>query len=339
MIKELSRLKSTPSSAKINYLLIPVTVFNINKEGAEKFNKIYLWLKDQNLYKIERTTSGGIKSGPHRKRPAWDVKKSRTCIEITLLMEGRAWRIQFRSELQEGMSGRKAFTMFKRILLKRGIDLEKYAIDNGREVKEQIEKPLIGAKNRLFYDRTFEKVNHIDFHSSYAGGLANSHPEFREVLNELYAKREEKKEYKNILNFSIGFMQSIAGCNARWAHLSRDAIKDNNERVKNLAKILEKTGRMVLSFNTDGIWYKGAVYHGEGEGEGLGEWHNDHTNCTFRAKSSGSYEFIEKGKYYPVVRGITNSSKKNWEWGDIYSKKAELVLFTFDEERGVTTDG
>lgn len=339
MIKELSRLKSTPSSAKINYLLIPVTVFNINKEGAEKFNKIYLWLKDQNLYQIERTSSGGIKSGPHRKRPAWDIKKSRTCIEITLLMEGRAWRIQFRSELQEGMSGRKAFTLFKRILLKRGIDLDKYAIDNGREVKEEIEKPLIGAKRKLFYDRTFEQVNHIDFHSSYAGGLANSHPEFREVLEELYAKREEKKEYKNILNFSIGFMQSIAGCNARWAHLSRDAIKDNNERVKNLAKKLEKTGRMVLSFNTDGIWYKGAVYHGEGEGEGLGEWHNDHTNCTFRAKSSGSYEFIEKGKYYPVVRGITNSSKKNWEWGDIYSKKAELVLFTFNEEKGVTTDG
>ena len=339
MIRELARLKHTASSAKINYLLIPVSVFKINKEGAEKFNKIYLWLKSQNLYQIERTNSGGIKSGPHRKRPAWDVKKSRSCIELTVLMEGKAWRIQFRSELKEGMSGRKAFTLFKRLLTKRGINLDDYVIDNGSEVKEEIQKPLIGAKRKIFYDRTFENVNHIDFHSSYAAGLANTHPEFREVLEELYRKREEKPEYKNILNFSIGFMQSLSGCNARWAHLSRDAIQDNNNRIKNLAELLEKKGRMVLSFNTDGIWYKGPVFHGEGEGDGLGQWHNDHVNCKFRAKSSGSYEFIENHKYYPVVRGIANFSKKDWKWGDIYSKKAELVLFTFDEDKGVTTDG
>ena len=339
MLKELANLKHTASSANINYLLIPVTVFNINKEGAEKFNKIYTWLKKQNLYQLERTPSGGIKSGPRRKRPAWDVKKSRTCIEITVILDGCAWRIQFRAELKEGMSGRKAFTMFKRYMAKKGIDLDSYAIENGRDVKEGIEKPLIGAKRKLFYDREFDNVNHIDFHSSYSAGLANTHPEFREALNELYAKREEKKEYKNILNFSIGFMQSIAGCGARWAHLSRDAIADNNKRVKNLSEILEKKGRMVLSFNTDGIWYKGPVYHGEGEGDGLGQWHNDHVNCKFRAKSSGSYEFIEKGKYYPVVRGISNTSKKDWQWGDIYSNKAELKLFIFDEEKGVITDG
>lgn len=338
MLKELRQLKHTQSSAKINYLLIPVSVFDINKEGAKAFNKIYLWLKEQNLYKLERTSSGGIKSGPHRKRPAWDIKINRTCVELTVLLEEGAWRIQFRAKLPEGMSGRKAFTKFKRLLLKKGINLDSYAIENGPEVKEEIEKPLIGAKSRLFYDMTFEKVNHIDFHSSYAGGLANTHPEFRPVLNELYEKREENDEYKNILNFSIGFMQSIPGCRAKWAHLSRDAIKDNNERVKNLAEILEKKGRIVISFNTDGIWYKGAVYHGEGEGEGLGQWHNDRVNCRFRARSSGSYEFIEKGKYYPVVRGITNTSKKDWEWGDIYSKKAEITLFKFDEEKGVITD-
>ena len=339
MIKELKRLKHTKSSAKINYLLIPVSVFDITEEGAKEFNKIYLWLKQQNLYKLERTSSGGIKSGPHRKRPAWDIKVNRICVELTVIMEGCAWRIQFRTKLPEKMSGRKAFTAFRRLLLKRGIDLEKYAIENGPEVKETIEKPLIGAKRDIFYDYTFEKVNHIDFHSSFAGGLANTHPEFREVLTEIYQKREEKEENKNILNFSIGFMQSISGCNARWAHLSRDAIKDNNDRVKNLAKELEKKGRIVISFNTDGIWYKGAVYHGEGEGESLGEWHNDHTNCTFRAKSAGSYEFIEGGVYHAVVRGINNDLKTDWSWGDIYQKKAEPQLFSFTEEGGIVING
>lgn len=339
MIKELAELKHVPSSASLNYLLIPVTVFNIDREGAKKFNKIYNWLKKQDLFQLERTASGGIKSGPRRKRPAWDVKQNRSCIEITVILNGCAWRIQFRSELKEGMSGRKAFTLFKRILLKNGIDLEKYAIENGQEVKQQIETTLIGARRKVFYDREFDNVHHIDFHSSFPAGLANTHPEFREVLNELYLKREEKQEYKNILNYSIGFMQSVIGCNARWAHLSRDAIGDNNKRVKNLAETLEKKGRIVLTFNVDGIWYKGAIYHGEGEGEGLGEWHNDHVNCLFRAKSAGSYEFIENGKYTPVVRGITNESKKTWKWGDIYTKKAELTSFKFDAEKGVIIDG
>lgn len=339
MIKELKQLKHTQSSAKINYLLIPVTVFDVTEEGAKAFNKIYLWLKDQNLYKLERTSSGGIKSGPHRKRPAWDIKVNRICVELTVLLEGCAWRIQFRTKLPDKMSGRKAFTAFKRILYKKGINLDQLAIENGPAVKEEIEKPLIGAKRDIFYDYTFEKVNHIDFHSSYAGGLANTHPEFRKVLTELYNKREEKEEYKNILNFSIGFMQSLSGCGAKWAHLSRDAIKDNNKRVKNLAEILEKKGRIVLTFNTDGIWYKGAVYHGEGEGEGLGEWHNDHVNCKFRARSAGAYEFIENGNYHAVVRGIPNNLKTEWKWGDIYEKKAEPQLFSFTEEEGVIVNG
>ena len=250
-----------------------------------------------------------------------------------------AWRIQFRTKLPNKMSGRKAFTAFKRILLKHGINLDEYAISNGAEVKETIEKPLIGAKREIFYDYTFEKVNHIDFHSSYAGGLANTHPEFRDILTTLYSKREEKEEYKNILNFSIGFMQSVAGCKARWAHLSRDAIQDNNKRVKNLAETLEKKGRIVLTFNTDGIWYKGAVYHGAGEGEGLGEWHNDHIDCTFRARSAGSYEFIEKNVYHAVVRGVANDLKADWKWGDIYEKKAEPQIFKFTEEGGVAING
>lgn len=339
MLRELSRLKHAEPSAKINYLLIPVSIFDATPEGAEEFNKIYFWLKDQKLNIIERTPSGAIKSGPHRRRPAWDVRITQTCVEITALLLEGAWRIQFRSKLQKQMSGRKAFTLFKRILKKRGIDLEAYAIDNGPEIKKDIEKPLIGAKRELFYNYTFEEVNHIDFHSSYAGGLANTHPEFAEVLNELYKKREEKDEYKSILNFSIGFMQSIGGCKARWAHLSRDAIKDNNERVKKLAEILEKKGRIVISFNTDGIWYKGAVYHGAGEGDGLGQWHNDHICCKFRARSAGSYEFIENGIYNPVVRGVNNEKKNGWQWGDIYEKKAEVSLFYFDEEGGVSLNG
>ena len=108
---------------------------------------------------------------------------------------------------------------------------------------------------------------------------------------------------------------------------------------KKLAEILEKKGRIVLLFNTDGIWYKGAPYHGEGEGDGLGQWHNDHVRCKFRMKSAGAYEFIENGVYTPVVRGVSLEKREGWQWGDIYTEKAEPDILVFDEERGVLFNG
>ena len=77
MIKELMTLNHCHATQKINFLLIPVSNFDINKKGAVKFNKIYQWLKKQNLYKLERTVSGGIKNGSHMKVPAWDVRANK----------------------------------------------------------------------------------------------------------------------------------------------------------------------------------------------------------------------------------------------------------------------
>ena len=106
-----------------------------------------------------------------------------------------------------------------------------------------------------------------------------------------------------------------------------------------IVKKLEESGRTVLLLNTDGVWYNGPLYHGEGEGSGLGQWQNDHKNCQFRMASAGAYEFIEKGIYYPVIRGIPNDTKTEWKWGDIYKEKAVPSIFSFTEEEGVKLDG
>ena len=339
MLKELASLKHTASSSRLNYLLIPVTTFDITEEGAKGFNKIFFWLKRQKLHKLERTPSGSIKNGPHVKRPAWDIKSNHYCVELTVIMEGKAWRIQFRTKLPKGMSGKKAFTVFKRLLLKDGVDLDQMAIENGAEVKKEIEHYLVKAHHKFFIDKTYKNAHHIDFHSSFAGGLANTHPEFRKTLETIYENREKDEINKNILNFSIGYMQSIQGCQAKWAHLSKDAIADNNKRVLNLVEKLENSGRTVLLLNTDGVWYNGPLYHGDGEGSGLGQWENDHKNCQFRMASAGAYEFIEEGIYHPVIRGIPNDTKTEWEWGDIYKEKAIPSIFSFTEEEGVKLDG
>lgn len=339
MLKELMQCKHTVSSSRLNYLLIPVTTFNIDKEGAKNFNKIFLWLKKQKLHELERTPSGSIKTGPHVKRPAWDIKSNRYCVELTVVMNGLAWRIQFRTKLPKGLSGKKAFTLFKKLLLKDGVDLDKYEIEDGEKVKQTIEHYLVKPYHKFFIDKTYKNAHHIDFHSSFAGGLANTHPEFRKTLEWLYENREKDEINKNILNFSIGYMQSVAGCKARWAHLSKDAIEDNNKRLLELIEKLEKSGRTVLLLNTDGVWYNGPIFHGEGEGSGLGQWQNDHTNCQFRMASAGAYEFIENGIYHPVIRGIPNDTKTDWQWGDIYKEKAIPSIFTFTEEEGVKLDG
>ena len=339
MIKELAELKHCSATYHINYLLIPVSTFSITEEGALKFNKIYNWLYKQKLHKLPRTASGGIKNGPDLRVPAWDIKTNKYCVEITVILDGSAWRLQFRTETPKRLSGRAAFTKFKRLLLKNGVNLDSYIIEDGPEVKKEIEGYLVRPYHEFYIDKIFSQAHHIDFHSSFAAGLANTHPEFRKTLEWLYKNREKDEINKHILNFSIGFMQSVAGCNAKWAHLSKDAIADNNKRVTELAKILEKKGRKVLLLNTDGIWYDGPVYHGAGEGNNLGEWSNDHTNCRFRMASAGAYEFIENGDYTPVVRGIPNDTKDDWKWGDIYTKKAVPDIFTFTEEEGVKLNG
>ena len=318
-----------------NYNLIPVSELDMTEENAEYFNSIYESVKDYN--KINRTNSGGI-SIQNLVYPAYDIRNTSSCVELTVLESDGMYRIQFRNKSNAnkfGITGHKAFNRFKKMLLTDGVNLDDYKIDNGEAVKALIEKPYIKFENDSFADMVFENVHHIDFHNSYPAGLCNTHPEFRPTVERLYEKRKTNDIYKAILNLSIGYMQSLHCCKAKWAQLSKDAIADNNRRIEDIADRLRNSGRMIISYNTDGIWYIGDIYHGEGEGDKLGQWHNDHTNCKFRAKSPGSYEYIEDGKYYPVVRGLTRLDKKKprteWQWGDIYNDDCNVIKFVLTE--------
>lgn len=345
---KLDKYKSAATTFDLNYLLIPVNVIAMSEDGAKEFNAIYDWCKANILNKIKRTKSGGIESGYKLLVPSFDIRTTKTCVELTLITT-RCYRFQFRSPLDapekqeaQGIAGHQAFKAFVKILKKYDIDLEEYAVEDGASVKATIEKPHVCLANDFIADKTFMRVHHIDFHSSYPAGLANTHPEFRECLLDLYEKRKEDPTIKAIFNYSIGFMQSISGCNAKYAILSRDAIKDNNRRVEWLANKLTEAGRFILAYNTDGIWYRGDIYHGELEGDGLGEWSNDHVNCMWRAKSAGAYEFVENNEYFPVVRGKTKLDRIKprvmWEWGDIYHKDAVVLKYCYIEGKGIVTD-
>lgn len=332
--------QSAPLNKKPNYKLIPVTNIPMTKEGVEEFNKIYqLCLSIPN--KIRRTKSGGI--GKPCTPPCWDIQFTKISSEITLLAFGNMYRFQFRTPLERDgekvMSGKNAFSRFLKLCNKWNIDIESMAIKNGKKVKEEIEAPPICFEYESYKDHTFNNVYHVDFHSSYPSGLANTHPEFRPMLESLFRKRKENQFMKAVLNYTIGFMQS-SGCKYKYSHLSRDAIADNNKRVLELAKKIQDWGGIIILFNTDGFWFKAYdKYHDENEGDQLGQWHYDHMNCTFRAKSEGCYEFIEDGKYKAVVRGRTKldeiKPREQWQWGDIYQEDCYITKYKFIENRGM----
>lgn len=338
-----------PLNVAPNFAKIPANAIGANEKAAEDFNKIFHWLKEQNWNKITRTPSGGISINRRNlKFPMWDVivptEKENLTPEITICGDGIMTRIQFRN-ITNKISGTKAFKTFRKILNKHDIEIDDYIIENGEGVKKTMPAPLIACLAEELIGETLYDVHHIDFHSSHMAGLANTHPEFRPAIEEVYNNRktgteDRNQKYKAILNCSWGYMQSIKyGRKGEWAHLSKDALIDNNNRVLDIRERIEEAGGLPLLFNTDGIWYMAdEPYHGEGEGKALGEWENDHVNCQFRMKSKGCYEFIEDGQYHPVIRGQTSLDKikprTEWNWGDIY-QSSHIIHFYWNDEEGI----
>ena len=336
--------KYLPLKARPNYKHIPQTVLGITPEAAAEFNKIYQWLKQTDIweYRLARGSRNGIRTAHNVFCGCgWDVEVSKTSIELVIIYDGM-WRFLFRSDVKSdvGMYGWEAIEQFSKKCLEYGIDLEEYRIDNGEEVKKEIEEAMIcyGVMGDIS-NKIIEGAHHIDFHNSYPAGLANTHPEFRPVIEEFYVGRKIYEEYKAVLNLTIGTFQSVRMNGAAWAHLSKDAIGDNNKRIRELSDRLLQAGRLPIAYNTDGIWYCGDPYHGEGEGPNLGEWENDHTDCRIRFKSKGCYEFEENGIYHPVVRGMTYydrlKARKDWQWGDIFRAEAVPFAFAWDDEQGI----
>lgn len=313
------------------------------EDNAKFFNEVYCYLRQTDMYTIARTKAGAIRKGPRyiSNCYAWDVRKSSLGVMLTISIGGKLYVLKFglfNKEDAPEIYPNVAFKQFTEKCMEFGIDLEKYAIDNGHEVRENTETAYIDM-NKAILDKELKNVHHIDFHSSYPAGLANTHPEFRPVMEYYYNLRKTDPVAKFMMNCGIGFMcTEKLGFNARFAHLRKDAVEDNNRRIEALRLQLIMTGHRIIGHNTDGIWYQGDIYHGPGEGAALGEWENDHTNCLFRAKSDGAYEYIEKGVYKPVLRGQTTydtvePDRTKWQWGDIY--KTSVIGWKFDINKGV----
>lgn len=316
--------------------------YPLTEEAIKLWNEIIDILHKTELnYPIIRTKSGAIAKGPKKTLwncCAWDVQDTSRGARLTIILGADTYVLTLGkvSETEKDIYPDQAFNKFRDKCEEFGIDLDSYEITNGAEVKTEIPAPPIAMiHNHTEDDYGIENVHHIDFHNSYPAGLANTHPEFRPVIEYFYEQRKVDPINKAVLNYTIGQMQSLKkDFGAKFAHLAKDAITDSHDRVYDVAMNLSLTGRKVIGFNTDGVWYQGEIYHGPGEGPLLGQWEHDHTNCRFRSKSAGCYEFIENGKYHAVARGTLpldsiKPDRETWEWGDIF--KGEQLRYALDE--------
>lgn len=335
---------------KTNAYNIPVTHFNLDKEGAHKFNEILKFVVSLELPTIFRTKSGGVSNyRDFNKYNCYDYRWTSTCAEITLLTLDGCWRFQCRTKVPENKKGKSMYGStclkeFKKICLMFGIDLDDYAVDNGLEIKaewkskeKRIYKKQIYGKSLNLIDETLENVHHIDLCSGFQSGLVRAFPEFKKPCQYLYDLRKTDEAIKLIQVESIGAMWSDQR-QAKYIKLAKGAIEENNRLLMDIVHRLVASGRQPLLLNTDGVWYQGDVYHDETEFANLGGWKNDHKNCKFRMKNNVTYEFIEDGKYKVVMSGQTTldqvKCRDDWEWGDIY--KTSVIEYKIDKN-GIST--
>lgn len=131
----------------------------------------------------------------------------------------------------------------------------------------------------------------------------------------MYAYRKSRTDpkdidkWKFILSAVHGAMQSGL-TNYRLSHLAKAMIEDNIFRVSLLAHQVRESGRKVIAYCADAIWYQGEVYHGPGEGKLAGEWENDHINCRLKYLSDANYQYQENGVMHYAIRGKYSFEEK-----------------------------
>lgn len=339
--KKLSEGQEFPNFKFNQYIKNPC-YFNHVIKDKDKINSLYKLLKNSDLHKIVRTPSGGIKmNNIHHIGGAWDYKMCYTArnvfkgVIITVIIGKTVFVFKcgnFKVKDSE-MTGNKAFELFAKECKKFDIDLKKYSVDNGKEVKDEIEKPII---RNFTQHETVYNVNHIDLNSAWPSNVSEVYPELKQVFVNL------RKKDKLIGDMALGYCQS-EWINYHYSNLSKAGINGCNEKILDLVNKLMANEFDVLGINTDGIWYrdllnKNRLYTDENEGTELGQWKTDHKNCEWYAFSDGQYYFIEDGKFNAKARGYYAyeqvKPRNEWNRDDFLKAMQSLVCIEFDENEG-----
>lgn len=340
---EISKARITQD---VNRMLIPTT--KVDKDIFDEYVRMYNDKYERG--EIQRgfilTPSHGIsikRCNLRKNLNTYEVFQTKSMHELMVIEPEGMFRLQWwhgapKEFLKEKLSGRKCYIILKRELEKDGVDISKLYIQNGEEIKEQMPSPLIGVTKKTFYGVTFDNCHHVDINSAYPHFISKYHPELRPTIERMYDQRKNNPHYKLILNASYGWFQSKFFA-YKMADASKYALEQTILTLQKLAAKIEKEGGMIIAYNVDGIWYRRETPLKLTK-KGLGGIKTDHKYCKLRYKSNGVYEYIEKGKYYPVVRGKfkyeEEVDKKDWKWGDIY--KSGAIGYKITDEYGIAEE-
>lgn len=337
---------------KLNKLNLPRFILPCNEIGATVWNKLIDCLKEEYYDQLDRTPSGGLRV-MQTTGNGWYIEQSkRGCTLVAYLWLNQFRHVGFRVSFEStakinelGITGRAAYFKMRDEFKKDNINLDDYAVENGKEIKEEIKKPMIELGTFTQTDNTYVNASHIDLHSAYPSGIVANYPELKPTIERIYNNRKNSKQDTNLklqLDAAIGYFQSeyctINHNKYALAKLAKAGVNWCYDTINEIAEELNSQDKTILAFNTDGIWFidTGKRFKSKWIGDGLGKAAIDHTNCKIRFKSKGSYEFIENGKYTPVVRGSTRldqiKSRDQWKWGDIYQKEASIIYYRLDEK-------
>lgn len=343
-IERSSKLKVKPNKKQIKAI-------NIYFDRYEEWNKIALYCKSHYL-EVKPTQSGAMPiNKKHNLKERYMIVLGNQRAELTVACLKGLFRFVLKPKAGEHnpVTGRRADQVFFEKCDEYNIDIAKYAIDNGEDVKKEIVRPHIQILNQFAEGRITNNVHHLDLNSAYASQVVKAYPELRPVYEDLYNNRHNEDDlYKHVLTNSIGSFQSetcVDPSDRRrakpycFAHFSKIAINGTRSVIEYYIDKLRKAGRVPLLSNTDGIWYQGELYHDKYEGDGLGQWKTDHKNCILYIKSTGAYQFLEDGKCNTVVRGITpydaiQPDREKWEWL-VLKDINQIATFKFNKEKGI----
>lgn len=334
-----------------NKNLIPVNDFTF--ERLDEFNDIYFDAKTKYTL-VKHTKSQGISNNiKQRFHERYFIVKGNQRFELVIICREGCYRflLQNKKHKDNTVSGQEACREIYSWCDKYNIDLSKYTTNDGKAIKEQIEKPHIEVLEKLALGIPLDNVYHIDFRSSYASRICETYPELKEMYVDIFNHRKEDNGYyKHVLTNSIGCWQSVYCVDYKsrrnikpyqFATLSKVAINGTRAKIEDMIVKLTNSNRVPLLTNTDGIWYYSnrGPYHDEDEGDSLGNWQNDHMNCEFLMTSEGRYQYVEDGICHTVVRGLCNldlvePDRDKWEFGAIKNIE-ESFTYEFNENRGV----
>lgn len=349
-----------------NIFNIPVNWIDATEEGMAEFNKIYQAIKDAKIRTYVKTASGGLNKRQHLFRiPCYNINITKSSIELVYIgIKCYKWRFRssYKDDEGNGISGKLAYNIFRRMVEELGGNLADLAIDNGEEVKWTI-PDYKRDYDESIKDMIITDAYHIDINSAFMAGIRNyirdlpSTPTTEAVvktIEHLYEHRKdgtnESRYYKDILTHTYGYFQSLYctlnGNHYALAHLSKAAVEFTNKVLEDWDKRIIASGGRILAHNTDGIWFTTPNINSEAlrslqsHKKGLGDMKLDVHAKSLRFKSTGSYEYIdENDKYVPKVQGLTRrdsiTPRSEWKWGDIYQEDCVVKRYKFDTKLGI----